>query len=70
MDVSKVGGEDMDWIKLVRNTDQQLVLVKAIINIRVPQNYFLVAERLSAFHERLYGKELFFFFGGVGLNPH
>jgi hypothetical protein len=44
MDVSKVGGEDMDLIKLARYRGQQLVLVKSIINVCVPQKTFLVAE--------------------------
>ena len=38
MDFQEVGCEVMDWIDLAENGDRWRVLVKAVMNFRVPQN--------------------------------
>jgi hypothetical protein len=36
MDFQEVGCGDMDWIKLVQDTDRWWALVNAVMNIQVP----------------------------------
>jgi hypothetical protein len=38
MDLRKIGWCGMDWIDLVQDKNQWRVLVKTVMNLRVPQN--------------------------------
>jgi hypothetical protein len=36
MDLGEIGWDDMDWIDLAQHKDQWRVLLKTVINLRVP----------------------------------
>jgi hypothetical protein len=36
MDLREIGWDDMDWIDLAQDKDQWKVLVKTVMNLRVP----------------------------------
>jgi hypothetical protein len=36
MDLREIGWDDMDWIDLAQNRDQESALVNTVMNLRVP----------------------------------
>jgi hypothetical protein len=58
IDLQEVGYECMDWLDVAQNRGRWRVLVKAIMNLRVPQNArnFLTENRVAS-QEGLYSME-------------
>jgi hypothetical protein len=54
MDLREIGCGGMDWIDLVQDMDQWRVIVKTVINLRVPQNFgkFLSSYIIDGFSRR------------------